>query len=205
MAPQISKQRLGFTLIEIMVAIIIFAIISVVSYRIISSLVTTKEVAGKAQEKWGNLSLIMSNLGSNINRTIPLVIRNQDGTVLPAVYGNGQLNSLYDGQLELSLSGYIGDQVIGSVPPKRVGYRFSGGSLYLVTWPVLNRVLTTKPQIDLLIENVKNFSVSFLYPDNQWRNIWPLAGSDPTQIPQAIKIVIILNSGETIERLWQLK
>lgn len=198
------KRQSGFTLIELMVAVIIFAFISVVSYRIITSLVTTKEVAGAAQTKWGDLSLVMSNFGGSWNRVIPLVARDQDGNVLPAVLGSPKLKGMYDSQLELTLSGYIGDQVYGTSPPKRIGYRFYNGSLYLVTWPVLNRVLSTQPIIDLLIANVQQFEVLYLYPDNQWRDSWPPVGGDPTVLPTGIKITFQLKTGEKIERSWSI-
>lgn len=191
----------GFTLIEIMVAIIIFAFISVVSYRIVTSLVTTKEVAGKAQDKWGNLSLAMSNLGGSRNRVIPLVARDENGNVLPAILGKSKLTGIYDSQLEMTLSGYIGGSGIQEItPPKRVGYRYTNGSLYLVVWPVLNRVIATRPEIDLLIDNVTNFQASYLYPDNQWRDSWPPVGGDPTVLPKGLKILLNLKSGESIER-----
>ena len=201
MAKKIAR---GFTLIELMVAVVIFAIISVVSYRIISSLVTTKQVAGAAQEKWGNLSLTMSNLGNSFNRTIPLLVRDQDGNILPAIYGKPKLNGVYDSQLELSLSGYVGDEVLGNSPPKRIGYRFYSGSLYLVSWPALNRVVTTQPEIDLLADNVQTFVVTYLYPDSEWRDSWPPIGGDPASVPKGVKLSFSLKSGESLERVWNL-
>ncbi|WP_158649359.1 type II secretion system minor pseudopilin GspJ [Aquella oligotrophica] len=199
-----TSRRLGFTLIELMVAIVIFAIISTVSYRMITSLVRTKEIAGEAQEKWGNLSLAISNFGMSWNRVIPLVVRDQNGGLLPAVYGKAKLNGMYDSQLEMTLSGFSGDRIYGTVPPKRIGYRYYGKTLYLVTWPVLNRVVTTQPDIDVLIDNVTKFEITFLYPDNQWRNTWPPQGGDITSLPRAVKVVMVLASGETVERSWAL-
>ena len=203
--PQLSsKPTAGFTLVELLVAMIIFAFISVVSYRIISTLVITNEVAGAAQEKWGNLSLAMSSMRNNWTRVIPLVVRDENGNILSAISGKEKLTGMFDSQLEMSVSGYIGDEVFGSAPPKRVGFRFSGGSLYLVTWPVLNRVLTTKPEVNLLLENVKNFNVNFLYPDGKWQVLWPPIGADPTQLPGGMRINFSLNSGESIVRTWAL-
>lgn len=199
-----QTKKSGFTLIELMVAIIIFAIISTVSYRMITSLVRTKEIAGDAQEKWGNLSLAISNFGMSWNRVIPLVVRDQNGGLLPAVYGKAKLSGMYDSQLEMTLAGFSGDKVYGTVPPKRIGYRYYGTTLYLVTWPVLNRVVTTQPEIDALIDHVTKFEVSYLYPDNQWRDSWPPQGGDITSLPQAVKVILVLASGETVERSWAL-
>lgn len=200
---KLNSQR-GFTLIEIMISVIIFAIISAISYRIITSLITTKEIAGGAQEKWGSLSLINSNMGNAWNRVIPLVVRDVNGSILPALQGKPTLSGNYDSQLEMTLSGYVGDDVYGTTAPRRIGYRFNQGSLYLVTWPQLNRALTTVPQIDLLIDNVKSFAALYLYPDKQWRDSWPPVGGDPTVLPKAVKIQYQLKSGESIERVKEL-
>lgn len=199
-----KSKNTGFTLIEIMISVIIYAIISVISYRIITTLVNTKQIAGGAQEKWGNLSTISSNLGSSWNRAIPLVVRDGSGTILPAVLGKNKLSGSFDSQLEITLSGLIGDDVFGTTPPKRVGYRFYQGSLYLVTWPTLNRVPSTTPEVDLLIDNVQSFNVNFLYTDRQWRDTWPPDNGDVTALPQAIKVNFQLNSGESVERVWAL-
>lgn len=198
------KKHQGFTLIEIMISVIIYAIISVISYRIITSLINTKQIAGGAQEKWGSLSLVNSNMGTSWNRAIPLVARDENGAILPALQGKPNLSGNYDSQLELTLSGYVGDDVYGTTPPKRIGYRFNQGSLYLVTWPMLNRVLTTVPQIDLLIDNVQAFNVLYLYQDKQWRDSWPPEGGDPTVLPSAVKVQYQLKSGESIERVKEL-
>lgn len=199
------KKRHGFTLIELILAIFIFAIISTLSYRMISSLVKTKEIAGNTQEKLDNLSLTVSSFGNNWNRVIPLVVREQNGGLLPAVYGKPNLIGMYDAQIEMTISGYIGDAVFGTIPPKRVGYRYYNNTLYLVTWPVLNRVVTTKPEIDALINNVNNFAVTYLYPDNQWHDSWPPDGGDITSMPKGIKMLLNLKSGESVERSWALR
>ena len=196
------KKHCGFTLIELMVAILIFAIISIISYRTLASLVTTKQIVTATQDKWSGIGNAVNWLNTSWNRSIPLVIRDENGTVIPAIIGKDKLAGAFDAQLELTLSGYIGDPVYGSTPPKRLGFRFDDGKLFLVTWPVLNRVISTAPQLDLLVDNVSSFQQSFLYPDKQWRNDWPPTGSAVNKMPVGLKVTMVMNSGETIERLW---
>jgi general secretion pathway protein J len=194
----------GFTLIELMVAIMIFAIISVLAYRTISTLVTTKQVVTKAQDKWGSLANAIFRIDNAWNRAVPLVIRDGSGNILPAVLGQNKLNTSYDAQLEITENGYIGDEVYGSTPPKRIGFRFVDGKLYLVTWPVLNRVLTTRPQLNLLLDNVADFKVTYFYPDRNWRDTWPGDISNIANIPPGMKVDIKMKSGDEIIRQWAL-
>lgn len=199
-----SYRRRGFTLIEIMVAVFIFAIIATVSYRIISSLVKTKQVVDETQNKWGNLSLVNSNLERSVSRLIPLVVRDNDGNAIPALLGQEKLTGMYDGQLEMTLSGSIGDSVLGVKPPKRVGYRLYKNSLYFITWPILNRALKTLPEIDLLIDNVSVFKVEYLYGDGKWYTTWPPENGDISSLPDAMRVNLELNSGESIVREWSI-
>lgn len=198
------KKSTGFTLIELMIAIMIFAIISLISYRIISSLLKTKQVVTAAQNKWGGISQSINRMGLAIQDAIPLVIRDGNGNVQPAVLGKNKLDTAYDAQLELTVGGSIGDPVYGITPPKRIGFRYNAGTLYMISWPVLNRVPTTAPRVDVLLKNVSIFTVNFLYPDKQWRDTWPLDAPSITQLPTGIKINITMNSGEQIFRQWAI-
>ncbi len=198
------KKAKGFTLIELMIAIMIFAIISIISYRIISSLLKTKQVVTAAQNKWGGISQSINRIGLAIQDAIPLVIRDGDGSIKPAVLGKNNLETAYDAQLELTTGGSIGDPVYGISPPKRMGFRYNGGTLYMISWPVLNRVINTTPRVDVLLANVSSFTVNFLYPDKQWRDTWPMDAPSITQLPTGIKIEINMTTGEKIFRQWAI-
>ena len=198
---KLSKKINGFTLIELMVAIMIFAIISVISYRTISSLVATKQVVTVAQDKWGALARAVNSMSTYWDRVIPLTVRDENGMLIPAVIGKNKLSGNSDSQLEFTISGFVGDEVYGSTPPRRIGFRYLNGNLYIVTWMYMNRVPNTKPQIELILNNVSSFTVEFLYPDNQWHDTWPADNNSFANIP-GLKMRIKLTSGEEVERKW---
>lgn len=199
-----NNANQGFTLIELMIAVIIFAALSIISYRTLSSLITTKNVVTNSQKKWGSIAKTVNLFSTAWNRSIPLIIRDSDGTALPAVWGKQELHGKFDSQLEITEAGFIGDNVYGSSPPKRVGFRFVGDKLYLVTWPVLNRIQNTTPEIDLLLANIDQFKISYFYPDRQWRDTWPASPKDITTLPNGLKLYIKMKTGEEINRQWSL-
>lgn len=199
------NKNKGFTLIELMVAIMIFSIIAVISYRTLSSLIATKDVVEAAQSKWGGISKTMNQMSVYCNRIVPLTVLDVDGSTLPAVLGRSKLSGNFDSQLEMTTSGFIGDLAYGSTPPKRIGFRYANGRLFLVIWPVLNRVPNTKPDMILLSTQVALFNVKYLYQDRQWYDSWPLSVSDYANLPIAIKMHIKMNSGEEIDRQWALQ
>lgn len=202
MQSSLSNKHSGFTLVELMIAIMIFAIIGIISYRTLSSLVTTKQVVTTTQEKWNGISSTINWLNNAWDRSIPLVVRDENGIIIPAIIGKDKIAGKFDSQLELTLCGYIRDTNYGYSPPRRIGFRFKDNNLYLVTWPALNRIQTTQPQLDLLVDKVADFDLSFLYPDRQWRNTWPQAGMRIDQMPVAMRVVLTMQSGEKIMRQW---
>ncbi|MCC2625661.1 MAG: gspJ [Burkholderiales bacterium] len=193
-------KRAGFTLIELMVAILIFSIISIISYRTLASLVTTKQIVTTTQDRWSGIVNTVNLISNAWARSIPLTIRDENGSFAPAVIGKNKLERATDAQLELTLSGYISDPVYGTIRPRRLGFRFVDNKLFLVTWPVLNRVRTTQPQLDLLMDDVASFQQSFIYPDKQWHDEWPPAGIPIDQVPLGLKITIVTKKGETVMR-----
>lgn len=197
------KFELGFTLIELMVAITIFAIITTISYRTISSLIITKERLTNAQKKWGSVVNAVSLISDSLNKIIPLTIRGNSGELLPALIGLEKLNSKNDSQLEFTISGYIKDQVIGTIPPKRIGFRFVQGDLYIVFWPVLNRAPLTVPSAELVLSNIKEFKIEYYGNDKKWYLNWPMQNTQSISIlPKGIRLYMRLDSGEEITRVW---
>ncbi len=199
-----KKNYLGFTLIELMVAILIFGIIAQISYRTITSLLITKKSLTDSQQKWWVISRAINKMSMNIDKAIPLAVRDNSGVIVPAMIGVQKLSGLNDSQIEFTIAGYVGDEQYGSSPPKRVGFRYDGGNLYYVTWPYMNRVNTTTPQINLLLANVSSFDVEFLYDDKNWHNTWPSGPDKLTVLPKGVRISLTMNSGEHIVRQWAL-
>lgn len=195
----------GFTLIELMIAIMIFAIISVISYRTLSALIMTRDVVNKAQDKWGGISKTINEMSIYINRAIPLLGLDEAGAPLPSVWGKNKISGNFDSQIEMSTSGFIGDLTYGSSPPKRIGFRYTNGNLFLVVWSELNRAPNSKPDMILLSDQIASFSVQYLYQDRQWYDTWPVNPTDYTTLPLAIKVNIKMNSGEEIMRQWALQ
>lgn len=195
----------GFTLIELMIAIMIFAIISVISYRTLTSLIMTRDIVNSAQAKWGGISKTINEMSIYINRSIPLTALDENGVPLPSILGKNKISGNFDSQIEMTTSGFIGDLTYGSSPSKRIGFRYANGNLFLVIWSTLNRAPNTKPDMILLSDQIANFSVKYLYQDRQWYDTWPVNPTDYVTLPIAVKVNIKMNSGEEIMRQWALQ
>ena len=199
-----KKNYLGFTLIELMVAILIFGIIAQISYRTITALLITKKTLTDSQQKWWLISRAVNKMSMNIDKAIPLNIRDASGQIVAAMIGTPKISGAYDSQIEFTISGFVGDEQYGSTPPMRVGFRYDGTNLYYVIWPYMNRVNSTTPQINLLLSKVNSFKVEFLYDDKNWHETWPSGQDKFTVLPKGIRINLKTDTGENIARQWAL-
>lgn len=165
----------GFTLIELMVACVIFSIIMIVSYRLISNLLIAKSVVSKNQNKCNLIAKLIEKIDADWENTMPITVQDEYGVFLPVVIINQKLDSDNDNNFEFTISGKLGNSFYPTHPPQRIGYRFVDGKLYLVVYHVLHRVHSKQYDLYLISDQVKDFFLELLDKDNQWqRNDWPL-------------------------------
>ena len=90
-----QNKHNGFTLLELMIAIFIFAILTTISYRVVSELITTKEVITANHDKWGSLSDTINQLNKSFISMIPLTVRDSNGVLIPSLITTDKLNNKY--------------------------------------------------------------------------------------------------------------
>ena len=56
---------------------------------------------------------------------------------------------------------------------QRIGYRLQDGELQRLVWLVLDRAQDSKPQVQVLLKDVTDFSVRLL-GESEWQAFWPV-------------------------------
>ena len=79
-----KQKTLGFTLIEVIVALSIFAVLSIIGYKGISSLIQTKERVQIEDDKWQQLILFFDRFELDIKQSVNRPITTRDNTIEPA-------------------------------------------------------------------------------------------------------------------------
>ncbi len=197
----------GFTLLEILVAIAVFAIMSAMAYRGLSAVLETRKQLEAEQQKWRDVVLLFARMEQDFSTALKRPIRNtSDQTVAAFVGKPDPLGD--DGQVVFTRMGFAGQRGALSAP-QRMGYRFRDNKLEHLSWPVLDQGTRTEPAIGTLIGNVRDAGFRFLEykPDgSQWQPRWPLAGTDPNEapLPAALEVSITLLTGENLKRVFLL-
>ena len=204
----------GFTLIEVLIAMAITALVSVLSYQTLSTAITGIESARDSSERL-----------HEINRAFTVVSRDvRQITNRPVVDEFGQLASAVSGgplardPLRVTRSGWHNSTGAPRSTLQRVAYRVEEGQLIRLTYPVLDRTTAIEPTETVLLDGVDNLELRFLPSINElevdrdqvidrrlWQENW-LAEVGFTNLtispPAAIEMRITLSDWGELERLY---
>ena len=201
-----SRNR-GFTLIEVLIAVTIFAVMSAFAYRALSSILDARERVAQENQKWRGVSTFFARLEADLTNAAARSIRNSNNLPEAAFVGNLTFNKETEGQLMFTRMGLPGSS--GTLAaPQRLGYRIKQGTIEELVWPVLDQGQRTVPAVYPLLSGINSFTLRYLSSTNTWQTRWPPQTTSPASvrdIPKAVEVALTLDSGETITRLLLLK
>ena len=194
------RQR-GFTLVEMLVALTIFALMSVLAYRGLTAVMQTREHLTEDNRRWRDIALTLSQLEQDMGLVVDRPVRDSGDLPLPALVGNPQAPGANEAQLSFSRMGMAWQTgVLADV--QRHGYRLNNGTLEQLVWPVLDRAPRSEPVVHALLERVNRFELRYLDGSGNWQPRWPLPGM--TALPAALEVVLELDSGVAVTRVFAL-
>jgi len=194
------RQR-GFTLVEMLVALTIFALMSVLAYRGLTAVLQTREHLTEDNRRWRDIALTLAQLEQDMSMVVDRPVRDSGDLPLPALVGNPQALGANDAQLSFSRMGMAWQTgVLADV--QRHGYRLNNGTLEQLVWPVLDRAPLTEPVVHALLERVNRFELRYLDGSGNWQPRWPLPGV--AALPAALEVVLELDGGVAVTRVFAL-
>ena len=192
-------RRRGFTLVEVLVALAILAIVAALAYRGTAALVDGETRLSAEAARWRTLDTVFTRLEADLRQAQPRPVRvgsAREPAWLAATEANGS------SALVFSRAGPEFDPDPGAAG-QRVGYRVRDGALEVVYWPGLDRAPGTGATAWPLFAGVARFRVEHADPDGGWRDAWPRAGDG--DLPRAVRVLLQLDTGESIERWFALR
>lgn len=191
----------GFTLLELLVSLSIFAIITVIAYNGLNHVLDVKAHNQNVLTRLADLQVAITRINQDFDHIINRSIRDESGTPIPPL-----TSQLSDPQI-LSLT-RIGYPIPGDPkqPPYRVGYKIFDQQLIRVHWTVLDRAQDSQPIALSLIDQIRYIHFRFLDNQQEWHTSWPdtLNETAPFKFPLAIEMEIDLIDQGTITRLFKL-
>lgn len=200
MRPQKTIGQGGFTLIEMMIAIAIFAILSLGAYQVLQGVLRSDEISTERGNALKQLQRTMVTVERDFQQMNARNNRNDDElTAMPLQAGKFMFDSDDDG-IAFVRSGWRNP--LSQLPRsslQRVMYRLKDGYLERLSFIYLDPITGEEPKRQLLLENVESLVFEF-YTDKKWSETW----SNKSALPDGVKMTLTLKRFGEIQRLFML-
>jgi general secretion pathway protein J len=207
-------RRAGFTLIEVVIAIFIAAVMFAIGYRTLSQAMVDREALNTSQLRVNEIQRGIRIVAQDFAQIAGRAARDTQGNgeLQAAISANDRDNTL----VIFTRTGWSNPVGLQRPAEERVRYRFLDGSLVREHWLAVDPALNGEPRQRVVLTRVKSVEVRFLDPvTRNWRNDWPpLAPSGPVgplQIdetllprPLAIEFTVVLDDWGRVQRLFEI-
>jgi len=197
-----ANSQQGFTLLELLIASIIFAIMALMAYGGLDNVIRNSQSSKQALKRLQEIQQTVSVLNRDLTQIIRRDIRDE--------YGNRQdylttANNI-DNLVEFTRGGRVNPANLLRSSLLRVAYRFEEEKLIRLQWPQLDRAPGMEAKQTVLLEEIEEVKLRFLDQRAEWQEQWPPlnAGVIPAEL-LAIEIRLQLKDWGEIRRLYSMK
>jgi len=207
-------RRAGFTLVEVMIAIFIAAVMFAIGYRALNQAMKDRDSLNTAQQRVTEIQRALRIVAQDFAQIEARATRDTEGAgeLQPAVSATGRDDTL----ITFSRTGWSNPAGLQRPAEQRVRYRFVDGSLVREHWLSVDPALNTEPRQRVLLTRVKSVEIRFLDPvTRNWSTGWPQATANgpvgPLQVdeallprPLAIEFTVLFEDWGRIQRIFEI-
>ncbi len=196
----------GFTLLELLIALAIFALLAVMAYGGLSKVLATEDILSQQLDRLAEVQRTFAYLQRDILQAVPRPIRDEYGDTRPWLQGRDPLLARGQPLLALTRGGYSNPLGVKRSHLQRVAWRLDETDLYRDTWPMLDRAQDARPRSRRLCTAVEAFSLRYLDDKKKWHPQWPPQGqaAQAVVVPLAVEITLELADWGELKRLVML-
>lgn len=199
------RTRRGFTLIEVLVALAIFGILSVLAYQALGQTFANADLLNERMDRLRAIQQAMRLLGNDIRQAAPRPVRDPlTGTLIPAM----RTQPGTEFALEVTRGGWPNPAALPRGTLQRAHYRVEDGELVRLYWNVLDAGLSSEPIVTVLLNDVDSIVFNYLEPGGAWNEQWPpdgVVGTAASRIrPYVVEVVLTLTDQGEIRRFFEV-
>ena len=194
-----KRQQKAFTLIEALLALAIFGVIAVLSYRATVALTEGEARLSSEAQRWRALEALFTRFEADIRQAVPRGVR------AGAHHEPAWLGTLAADRTSALVFTRAGSEFHAEpgVAGQRVGYRLSQGTIELAYWPHLDHTENAQPAVYPMIGDISSFRLQYLGSQGTWQERWPVLNE--ADLPRAVRLSLTLRDGVQIERWFTLR
>jgi general secretion pathway protein J len=199
-----SNLESGMTLLEILIAMVVFTIIAAAGYGGLHQGLVVQQQLQEQQTWWKNLDAVVNLIEQDLDQVRNIAPRTPVTDAI-AFRGYSDNNSGSSGEfIKFTRGGNQSYHATNVGPYIRLAYRLRDGVLYRVSWRGLNLPENELGEESKLLSEVKDVSVRYLHETRRWVDTWPLrfTGDEAATVPRAVELLISLKNNTTVTRVF---
>jgi general secretion pathway protein J len=182
----------GFTLLEVLVALTLFSLFAMTSYRALSAVLEAEVHALGELSRWQNLGKIYAQIEADLQDAV--FVAGPPGRAYAGFVAEGGVS----GEAAFSLSRLLPEDVEGGT--QRVLYRFASRQLSRSAWSP--SVQDGGAQPVLLLEGLDQAGFRYMDAAGNWQGEWVTAAGE---LPRAVEMVFKWPDGVSLRRVFRLQ
>ena len=201
---KVAKYKLphGFSLIELLVALAVFAAMAAMAWGGLNSIAHTRADLAREEDDFRGLMRAVATLDRDLHEAVVRSVRGNYGEAVPAFIGAAD-------RVEFTRLGFANPQAELRSNLQRVRYALDGDKLDRGLYAVLDRAPGTQAQITVLRERVGGFRLRYLDAQQRWREVWPEPDGNAENgtnaaLPRAVEVRIQTADYGEVTRLIEL-
>lgn len=197
----------GFTLLELLIAISIFAMIGLASYQVLTTVIQAESATSQSSDRLARLQKIYLALSRDLVQVSHRQVRDGNGETMPALMTDQRGYGL-----EFSRTGWRNPLNQPRSNMQRIAYELDGEELLRHSWSVLDRAQDSQPRTQLLVSGVENLRMRMLDHEGRWHTEWPddrrapprEGEPEPPALPAAVELTLELTEMGELRWLFDL-
>ena len=185
------KRCAGFTLLELLIAIAIFALLAVGTWRMLGAVIDSDEATRVQEQQLRELVRAVSAFERDVRQVVARPIRDPYGEPREALLGEHQGDN---DALELTRSGWRNPTGAQRSRLQRVRWQLSGERWERRYWTVLDQSQDSLPQVQNALDGVTAMTLRYMDDNGDWQDSWPpagLAGDERLgRLPHALELTL---------------
>ena len=193
-------RQTGFTLLELLVALSIFALLAAMAYGGLNTVMKSRQATDQQAQRLDQLQKAFFWLERDIEQSIDRAVRDDYGSPVAAMRGVEYGDYL----LELTRSGWRNPAHRARSNLQRVAYGLREEKLLRYYWNVLDRAQDSKPMEVVLLDGVQKLELRYLDDQQKWHDDWPPQGVGLDSLPRAVEVSLETEREGRISRLFRV-
>ncbi|GHA61584.1 type II secretion system protein GspJ [Photobacterium aphoticum] len=197
----VSRRAAGFTLLEVLVAIAVFSMLSLSAYQVLNGVQRSNAQSLEHNARLQEIQRAMVMMDNDFRQIVARKTRNLGETASDKLLQSSEylLDSSSDGILFTRLGWQNPQEMFPRGEVLKVGYRVVDDTLERVWFRYPDTVVGTDALVRPILTGVEKLAFRF-YSDKKWSDRWDKAAT----LPQGVMVQLTLEDYGEIERVYML-